>query len=57
MNHGIGMVKYFTELDRNIVTCIPDKNIPLSKKTLGLILGPNQSRIGTEGLRKMLAEK
>ena len=55
MTHGMGLVKYCLELDRLIVVNIPDKNIPLSKSTLGRILGPDQSRIGMEGLREIIA--
>lgn len=56
MNHGMGLSKYFPEIDRHLITCVPDKNTPLSKSTLGLILGPNQSKIGREGLQKLIDE-
>ena len=54
MNHGIGLTKYFPEIDRTLVTCIPDKKRPLSKNTLGLILSQNQSQIGHAGLLELI---
>jgi hypothetical protein len=56
MTHGIGLTKYSPELGRILVTCIPDKNRPLSKNTLTLILGSNQSRIGMLGLKELIAK-
>ncbi|MFC1538741.1 hypothetical protein ACFL6H_04895 [Candidatus Latescibacterota bacterium] len=54
MNHGMGLSKHFPKLDRNLVTCIPDKKRPLSKSTLGQILGPDQTRIGRKGLESLI---
>lgn len=56
MNHGQGLVKYFPEIDRTLVTCIPDRNKPLSKNTLGKILGPEQTRLGKKGLYELIEQ-
>ena len=54
MNHGMGLSKHYSEIDRKLVTCIPDKKRPLSKSTLGQILCPNQTRIGRKGLEELI---
>lgn len=54
MNHGMGLSKYFQNLDRTLVTCIPDKKRPLSKNTLGQILGNDQTKIGRKGLESLI---
>ena len=54
VNHGISLSKYHPNHNRVLVTCVPDKNRELSKNTLGMILSPNQSRIGRKGLKKLI---
>lgn len=50
--HGIALKKMVD--DRVIVTIVSTKNESLPQKTLGLILGPKQTKIGTKGLQKLV---
>jgi len=50
--HGVAMAKSVGE--RTIVTVIPDTRASLPRGTLMDILGPKQTKLGKEGLLKLI---
>ena len=51
--HGILYYKHFPGELRPRYTVIPDKSTPLSRKTLGAILGVRQTGLGRVGLQEL----
>jgi predicted RNA binding protein YcfA (HicA-like mRNA interferase family) len=50
--HGICLRKRFSE--RTKVTIVPDKRRSIPDGTLGAILGPKQTGLGKEGLKRLI---
>ncbi|MYC28915.1 MAG: type II toxin-antitoxin system HicA family toxin [Chloroflexi bacterium] len=52
--HGLVLTRQFPGEQRPRRIVVPDKNKILGQKTLGNILGPKQTNIGSSGLQSML---
>ncbi len=52
VTHGVSLRKKVG--DRTLVTVIPTKKDSLPRGTLGAILGPNQTDLGSDGLERLL---